>query len=59
MDGKQAVFEQLTLSELRSGVPQHWKPSNNYTIMMTNNSDNMKISGVVLLSLLLTYELIQ
>ena len=44
MDGKQAVFEQLTLSELRSGVPQHWKPSNNYTIMMTNNSDNMKIS---------------
>ena len=44
MDKEQAVFEQLTLSNFKKWSSTALKTFNNYTIIMTNNSDKIKIS---------------
>ena len=44
MDEGQAVFEQLTLSGLKKKNSTALKTFNNYTIIMTNNSDKIRIS---------------
>ena len=59
MDKEQAVFEQLTLSDFKNWSSSTLKTFNNYTIIMTNNSDKIRISCVVFLSLLLIFEFTQ
>ena len=44
MDKKQAVNEQLTLSDFKESSSTALKTCNNYTIIMTNNSDKTRIS---------------
>ena len=43
MDGEQAAFEQLTLSDFKKLSSTALKAFNNYTIIMTNNSDKIRI----------------
>ena len=43
MDEEQAVFEQLTLSDVKKWSSTALKTFNNYTIIMTNNSDKIRI----------------
>ena len=59
VDEEQTVFDHLTLSNFKMWSSIALKASCNYSIRMTNNSDNIKIMRVVLLSLLLTSESIQ
>ena len=40
---EQAVFEQFTLSDFKKWSSTALKTFNNYTIIMTNNSDKIKI----------------
>ena len=44
MDEYQAVFEQLTLSDFKKWSFIAWKTFNNYSTIMKNNSDKIKIS---------------
>ena len=44
MDEDQTVFEQLTLSDFKKCSFIAWKIFNNYSTIMKNNSDNIKIS---------------
>ena len=44
MDKEQAVFEQLTLSNLNKWSSTALKTFNNYIIIMTNDSDKIRIS---------------
>ena len=46
MDKKQAVFEQLTLSDFKMWSSTALKTFNNYTIIVTNNSDKIRISRI-------------
>ena len=60
MDKERAVFEQLTLSNFKKWSSTALKGFTNYTIIMANNSDKMRISYVwFFLSLLFIFELIQ
>ena len=43
MDKEQAVFEQLTLSDFKKWSFTALKNFNNYNIIMTNNSDKIRI----------------
>ena len=43
MDEEQVVFEQLTLSDFKKWSSTSLKTFNNYTIIMTNNSDKTRI----------------
>ena len=43
MDEEQAVFEQLALSDLKKWSSVTLKILNSYTIIMTNNSDKIRI----------------
>ena len=43
MDEEQVVFEQLTLSDVKKWSSTALKTFNNYTIIMTNNSDKIRI----------------
>ena len=43
MDKEQAVCEQLTLSDFKKWSFTALKNFNNYTIIMTNNSDKIRI----------------
>ena len=43
MDKEEAVFEQLTLNDLKKRSSTALKTFYNYTIIMTNNSDKTKI----------------
>ena len=54
MDRKQALFEQLTLSEFKKWNSTALKTFNNYTIMMTNNSN--KVTKSMFLSHLLIFD---
>ena len=42
MDDEQAVFEQITLSDFKMRGSTVLKTFNNYSIIMTNNNDNMR-----------------
>ena len=44
MDEEQAVFELLTLSDFKKWSSTALKTFDNYTIIMTNNSDKIRIS---------------
>ena len=44
MDKEQAVFEQLSLSDFKMWSSIALKAFNNYTIIMTNKSNNIRIS---------------
>ena len=44
MDKEQAVFEQLTLSNLNKWSSTALKTFSNYIIIMTNDSDKIRIS---------------
>ena len=56
MDKKQAVFEQITLSDFKKWSSTALKTLNNYTIIIINNSYKIR---KLKLSLLLIFELIQ
>ena len=43
MDEDQAVFEQLSLSDFKKRSSTALKTFNNYTIIMTKNSDKIRI----------------
>ena len=43
MDEEQAVFKQLTLSDFKRWSSTALRTFNNYTIIMTNNSDKIRI----------------
>ena len=43
MDEEYAVFEQLTLSDFKKWISTALNTFNNYTIIMTNNSDKIRI----------------
>ena len=43
IDKEQAIFEQLTLSDFKEWSSIELKTFNNYTIIMTNNSDKIRI----------------
>ena len=43
MGSEQAVFEQLTLRDFKKWISAALKIFNNCTIIMTNNSDNIRI----------------
>ena len=60
LNKEQAVFEQLTISDLKEWRSLVLKNFNNYTTTMTSNSEkNNNIVKVVFLSLLLIFEFIQ
>ena len=60
MDIEQAVFEQLTLSDFKKLSSSALKTFNNYNTTVTNSSDKIRISRVVVfLFLLLIFEFIQ
>ena len=44
IDEEQAVFEQLTLNDFKKGNPTALNTFNNYTIIMTNKSDKIRMS---------------
>ena len=44
MDKEKAVFEQLTLSNFKQWSSTALKTFNNYTLIMSNNSGNIRIS---------------
>ena len=44
MDKERAVFKQSTLSDFKKGSSTALKTFNNYTTLMTNNSDKIRIS---------------
>ena len=44
MDKEQAVFEELTLSDFKKWSSTALEAFNNYTIIMTNNSNKITIS---------------
>ena len=44
MDKEQAVFKQLTSSDFKKWRSIVLKTSNNYTIIMTNNSNKIRMS---------------
>ena len=43
MDKEKAVFEQLTLSNFKQWSSTALKAFNNYTVIMSNNSGNIRI----------------
>ena len=47
IDKEQAVFEQLTLSDFKKWSSTALKTFNNYTIIMTNSSDKIRMSCIV------------
>ena len=42
MDDEEALFEQIILSDFKMQISTVLKTFNNYSIIMTNNNDNMR-----------------